>query len=45
MNGKVEWEREWKPIEDLGDVHYPFNKQFEPILYGDLLINMETYWE
>lgn len=45
MAGKVVWQREWKPVEDLGDVHYPFNKQFEPILYGDLLINMETYWE
>ena len=45
IDGEVLWERKWRPVEDLAGVHYPFNKQFEPILYGDLLINMETYWE
>lgn len=44
MEGKQVWERSWKPIESLNNIHYPFNKQFEPILYNDLLINMETYW-
>lgn len=45
MDGSVVWERAWKPIEELGKVHYPFNKQFEPIMHGNLLINMETYWK
>ncbi len=45
LDGKQLWERSWMPIDQLGDVHYPFNKQFEPILHGDLLINMETYWK
>ena len=45
FNGKMIWEREWKPVEDLGKVHYPFNKQFEPYIDGDIVINMETYWK
>jgi outer membrane protein assembly factor BamB len=34
--GKPIWMRRWKPTGGR-----PFNKQFEPILYGDSLINME----
>ncbi len=34
--GKQVWLREWKPTGGR-----PFNKQFEPILFGDTLINME----
>lgn len=45
LEGKLVWERSWKPIDQLGEIHYPFNKQFEPILHNDLLINMETYWK
>ncbi|MEQ9217154.1 MAG: PQQ-binding-like beta-propeller repeat protein [Cyclobacteriaceae bacterium] len=45
MEGNLIWERAWNPVEELDGVHFPFNKQFEPILQGDLLINMETYWE
>lgn len=45
MEGKQVWERNWKPIEQLGEIHYPFNKQFEPILHNNALINMETYWK
>lgn len=45
MNGKQVWERSWKPIERLSEIHYPFNKQFEPILHNNLIINMEPYWE
>ncbi|MEO9511244.1 MAG: PQQ-binding-like beta-propeller repeat protein [Flavobacteriaceae bacterium] len=44
MDGKQVWERSWKPVEVLGNINYPFNKQFEPLLYNDLLINMEPYW-
>lgn len=35
-NGKQVWLRRWKPTADR-----PFNKQFEPILYGDILLNVE----
>lgn len=44
MEGIQVWERNWKPIDQLGETHYPFNKQFEPILHNNILINMETYW-
>lgn len=44
FEGKLIWERNWKPVEDLGKIHYPFNKQFEPYISGNILINMETYW-
>lgn len=40
--GNPLWERAWKPVEHIGKTHYPFNKQFEPILHEDLLINMEA---
>ncbi len=36
MQGKQVWLRRWKPTEGR-----PFNKQFEPILFGNTLINME----
>ncbi|MCM8542144.1 MAG: PQQ-binding-like beta-propeller repeat protein [Lentisphaeraceae bacterium] len=45
FTGKLIWERTWKPVEDLGKIHYPFNKQFEPYIDGNILINMETYWK
>jgi len=45
FNGKLIWERTWKPVEQLGKVKYPFNKQFEPYIDGDVLINLETYWK
>lgn len=35
-NGKQVWLRRWKPSEGR-----PFNKQFEPMLVGSTLINME----
>lgn len=34
--GKQVWMRRWKPTSDR-----PFNKQFEPILFEDVLITME----
>ena len=43
MNGTHIWERAWEPVEQIGEIHYPFNKQFEPILYNNILINMESY--
>lgn len=45
MDGVLIWERNWKPVEELDEVHFPFNKQLEPILHNNLLITMETYWE
>lgn len=45
FDGKLIWERNWKPVEKLGNINYPFNKQFEPYLDGDILINLETYWK
>ncbi len=35
-SGKQVWLRHWEPTKDR-----PFNKQFEPILYGDTLLNLE----
>jgi outer membrane protein assembly factor BamB len=37
FNGKEIWHREWKPWGEP----YPFNKQHEPILYGDVILNVE----
>ncbi|MEX0316078.1 MAG: PQQ-binding-like beta-propeller repeat protein [Allomuricauda sp.] len=45
FKGNQVWERTWNPVEELDGVHFPFNKQFEPFIVGDLIINMETYWE
>lgn len=45
FEGNLIWERTWNPIEELDGVHFPFNKQFEPFIVDDLIINMETYWE
>ncbi|MBD8487804.1 PQQ-binding-like beta-propeller repeat protein [Echinicola sp. CAU 1574] len=45
FEGNRQWERNWKPIEELDGVRFPFNKQFEPIVHGDVVLNMEPYWE
>ena len=36
LKGKTLWRHEWKPTTGR-----PFNKQFEPILYKETLLNME----
>ena len=36
FSGRQVWLRQWHPTE-----HRPFNKQFEPILEGDTVLNME----
>lgn len=38
-DGQVIWSRQWRPwaVED----GFPFNKQFEPFLAGDWLVNLE----
>ena len=41
LEGNVIWERSWTPISKLGDIIFPFNKQYEPILYKNILINVE----
>ncbi|WP_020532658.1 PQQ-binding-like beta-propeller repeat protein [Flexithrix dorotheae] len=45
FEGNKQWERTWKPVEELESVHFPFNKQFEPLLDSNTILNMETYWE
>lgn len=45
LSGNLMWKRTWNPVEQLGKVHYPFNKQFEPLLLDNLIINMEPYWK
>jgi hypothetical protein len=37
FNGKEIWSRTWKPWGEP----YPFNKQHEPILHGDTILNVE----
>ncbi|XOV93333.1 MAG: PQQ-binding-like beta-propeller repeat protein [Bacteroidota bacterium] len=45
FEGNKLWERKWDPIEELNGIEFPFNKQFEPFLIGDILVNMEPYME
>jgi len=45
IDGEQVWERSWEPVERLGEIHFPFNKQFEPLLFDNFIINMEPYWE
>ncbi len=45
FDGNKLWERDWHPIEELNGIEFPFNKQFEPFLTGDILVNMEPYLE
>jgi hypothetical protein len=45
FKGNLIWKHDWKPVEQLGDVHYPFNKQFEPILYKNSILNMQPNWK
>ena len=44
LSGKEIWHKDWKPVTELGKVHFPFNKQFEPIMSGDIIVNQEPYW-
>ncbi|WP_215223131.1 outer membrane protein assembly factor BamB family protein [Echinicola shivajiensis] len=44
FEGNLKWERRWEPVEELDGVHFPFNKQFEPLIYEGLVFNMEPYW-
>ena len=41
LEGNLIWERSWTPIAKLGDIIFPFNKQYEPILHKNILINVE----
>ena len=45
LYGNKIWERKWKPINKIGKVTYPFNKQYEPILYKNILLNVEPIYE
>ena len=41
LEGNIIWERSWTPIAKLDDIIFPFNKQYEPILHKNILINVE----
>ena len=41
LDGNQIWERSWRPISKIGKTVFPFNKQYEPILYKNFLINVE----
>ena len=41
LNGNQIWERSWRPISKLGKIVFPFNKQYEPIVHKNILINVE----
>ena len=41
MKGEVVWFRRWTPSPV--ERHKPFNRQFESILYGDFIFNIEPY--
>ncbi len=43
FEGNLLWQRLWEPVTLLDGVKFPFNKQFEPFLVGDTLVNMEPY--
>lgn len=45
VKGKKVWDYNWAPIEKLNKVKFPFNKQYEPIISGDLIINVEPYYK
>ena len=41
FDGKLIWQHEWQPIASLNGVDFPFNKQFEPFIYDNIIVNME----
>ena len=43
LKGEKLWERVWNPIDELNGVHYPFNKQFEPLSHKNTILNLEPY--
>lgn len=43
MAGKLQWQHNWIPVSELDSIHFPFNKQFEPMIHEDIILNMEPY--
>lgn len=43
--GELVWERSWRSVNEVlqPKKKFPFNKQFEPFMVGDTLVNMEPY--
>ncbi|QDT08280.1 PQQ-binding-like beta-propeller repeat protein [Planctomycetes bacterium K23_9] len=43
--GKLVWERSWRSENEIlkPEKAFPFNKQFEPFMVGDILIHAEPY--
>ena len=44
-DGRTVWDRPFRPVMELNGTHFPFNKQFEPMLAGGLVLNMEPDWK
>ena len=44
-SGKLIWQHDWEPIAKLDKVKFPFNKQYEPLMSGDLVFNVEPYYK
>ncbi len=44
-HGKLVWERRWRLENEILEPKkaFPFNKQFEPFIVGDMLIHVEPY--
>ncbi len=43
--GQMVWERSWRLENEIlkPEKAFPFNKQFEPFIVGDILVNVEPY--
>ncbi|MGJ8654566.1 MAG: PQQ-binding-like beta-propeller repeat protein [Opitutaceae bacterium] len=43
--GEFVWERSWRSVNEVlkPKKGFPFNKQFEPFMVGDTIVNMEPY--
>lgn len=45
LKGAALWAFDFKPVEILNGVHFPFNKQVEPMLSEGLFVHLETDWQ
>ena len=43
--GELVWEYNWKPIDKLDKVKFPFNKQYEPLISDKFIYNVEPYYK
>ena len=45
LKGAALWAFDFKPVDTLNKVHFPFNKQVEPMLAEGLFVHLETDWK